>query len=86
MACAFTDGLVHAGSRTGKSLDIQTAIAEIWTATPGAQTLANSLLDRAIALDDGRPTDDTSIAVLHIQDGPGKGPRYMHVEMPVPDV
>ena len=86
MACAFTDGLVHAGSRTGRSLDIPSAIAEIWTASPGAQPLANGLLDRAIALDEGRPTDDTSIAVLHIQAGPDKGPRYLNVEMPVPDV
>lgn len=86
MACAFTDGLVHAGSRTGRELDIPAAIAEIWTATPGAQPLADGLLERAIALDEGRPTDDTSIAVLHVQGGPHQGPRYLRVEMPVPDV
>ncbi|MGC9400756.1 MAG: PP2C family protein-serine/threonine phosphatase [Anaerolineae bacterium] len=86
MACAFTDGLVHAGSRTGRSLDIPAAIAEIWAATPGAQPLADGLLERALVLDEGRPTDDTSVAVLHVSEGPRKGPRYLRVEMPLPNV
>ena len=86
VACAFTDGLVHAGSRTGRHLDIAAAIEELWAAVPMAQALANGLLARAMALDENRPTDDTSIAVLQILPGEGNGPRFMRAEMPVPDV
>jgi len=85
MACAFTDGLVHAGSRTGQTLDLPTTIAEFWAASPVAQHLADSLLERAVALDAGRPLDDTSIMVLHVLPGEGSGPRFMCVEMPVPE-
>jgi serine phosphatase RsbU (regulator of sigma subunit) len=85
MACAFTDGLIHAGSRTGRSLDIPAAIEEIWAAKPEAQALADGLLERGMALDEGRPNDDTSIAVLQVLPGKGTGPRYLHAEMPVPD-
>ena len=86
VACAFTDGLIHAGARTGRELDIQTAIDEIWAAEPSAQALADRLLKRAMALDEGRPTDDTSIAVLQIEEGEGTGPRYLTAEMPVPNI
>ncbi len=86
VACAFTDGLIHAGARTGRSLDIQAAIDEIWAAEPSAQALADRLLKRALALDEGRPTDDTSIAVLEIAEGEGVGPRYLTAEMPVPNI
>ncbi|MGC9356925.1 MAG: SpoIIE family protein phosphatase, partial [Anaerolineae bacterium] len=85
MACAFTDGLLHAGSRTGRHFDVAVAIEEIWTEKPVAQTLADGLLERAIALDDGRPTDDTSIVVVQVLPGEGTGPRFMNIEMPVPE-
>lgn len=86
VACAFTDGLLHAGGGPEGSLDLPAEIERIWQVTPSAQALADGLLERAIAADDGRPNDDTSIVVLHVQSGPAQGPRYMRVEMPVPDV
>ncbi|MBN1486516.1 MAG: SpoIIE family protein phosphatase [Anaerolineae bacterium] len=86
LVCGFTDGLIHAGSRKGKSLDIPAAIAEIWAATYSTQAVADGLLKQAKELDDGRPCDDTSIAVLSIKQGDGTGARTLHAEMPVPDV
>ncbi|HEY88932.1 MAG TPA: SpoIIE family protein phosphatase [Thermoflexia bacterium] len=86
MACAFTDGLLDAGCRTGRHLDIPAVMAELWQQNSAAKFLVDGLLARAMKLDDNRPTDDTSIAALYVQPGDGTGPRYMQAEMPVPDV
>ncbi len=83
--CAFTDGLRHAGSRVGEPFNISEEFEDIWQVQPSAQALASGLLERAIALDDGRPTDDTSVLVLHVQSGQPTGPRAMSVEVPLPD-
>ncbi len=85
LVCGFTDGLIHAGSRRGQKLDIPNSIAEIWTTDPSAQGIADGLLAQALELDENRPVDDTSVAVLHICPGPGTGPRYLRAELPVPD-
>jgi serine phosphatase RsbU (regulator of sigma subunit) len=85
VVCAFTDGLVHAGSRSGRTYDIAGAIDNIWLEQPSAQALSKGLLADAMALDDGRPADDTSIVALHVQSGPPEGPRHLSVEMPMPD-
>lgn len=85
VACAFTDGLLHAGGGPDGVLDIPHEIERIWQKEPSAQALADGLLERAMAADNGRPIDDTSIVVLHVQSGLPQGPRYMRVEMPVPD-
>ncbi|HOU15508.1 MAG TPA: PP2C family protein-serine/threonine phosphatase [Anaerolineae bacterium] len=85
IALAFTDGLIHAGAHAGEPLDIPTAFEKIWQRTPTAQAVADGLLERAMEADQGRPRDDTSIVVLHIQSGVPEGPRYMRVEVPVPD-
>ena len=83
MALAFTDGLKH--TRSGSDFDIAAAVDGIWQETPSANLLAAQLLERAIEMDDGRPVDDTSVLVLHVQSGPAKGPRSMQVEVPLPD-
>jgi len=83
VAVAFTDGLKH--QRSGSEFDIAAAIDDIWQETPAAQALAAQLLERAVAMDDGRPVDDTSILVLHVQSGATSGPRSMQVEVPLPD-
>lgn len=85
LACAFTDGLRHAGSRRGNALDVPAAIEALWAETPTAQAVADGLLARAVALDEGRPVDDTSIVVLHAAPGEPDGPRRMWVEMPIPE-
>ena len=72
---AFTDGLRHAGSLSGKgrSYDPFTAFQEM--AEDGileAGAICDRLLAEAMAMDDGRPRDDISviaIAVLESQEG-----------------
>lgn len=86
IALAFTDGLIHAGGNTGGAVDIPLAFEAIWQRTPSAQAVADGLLERAMAADNGRPKDDTSILVLHVQSGEPQGPRFMRVEVPVPDL
>jgi len=86
VACAFTDGLLHAGSRTGARLNIPEALEALWATTPTAQALADGLLARALALDEQRPVDDTSVVVVQVAEGAGQGPRYLRLEMPVSDI
>jgi len=86
LAVACTDGLVHAGSRSGsETLYVPEAIEDIWQAQPSAQAVASGLLDRALDLDNGRAMDDTSVIALHVESGPPEAPRRLTVEMPVPD-
>ncbi len=85
LAIACTDGLTHAGSRTGASLSIPDAVEDLWQETASVEALVDGLFERAMALDDGRPVDDTSVVALHVESGPPTGPRRMRVEMPVPD-
>lgn len=85
LTVACTDGLIHAGSRSGDGLYVPDEVEGIWQVTPTAKAVADGLLDRAMSLDNGRPADDTSIIVLHVQSGPPVGPRRLTVEMPVPD-
>jgi len=85
VACAFSDGLKHAGSRSGVEFDIPEVLEKIWQESPTALALADGLLEWAMAADNGHPTDDTSIVVLHVQSGEPTGPRGMQVEVPLPD-
>lgn len=85
LLCAFTDGVIHAGSRRGQSLDVPAVLAALWESAPQAQAIADGLLSRALELDEQRPVDDTSVAVLQVLDGTASGPRFLHVEMPFAD-
>jgi serine phosphatase RsbU (regulator of sigma subunit) len=87
---AFTDGLVHAGSRRGNSLDPIQAAGHLGC-QPGctAQGLADGLLNAAVLLDEGRPGDDVTIVVVKIlRPLPADGPevRRMTVSFPIPPV
>jgi serine phosphatase RsbU (regulator of sigma subunit) len=67
MVIVYTDGLIHAGSRSGKSLDIQAHITNLVSSgdiTP--ELVCGSLLAKAVELDENRPVDDTSIAVVGV--------------------
>lgn len=85
MLCAFTDGILHAGSRIGQTLDVAAILAELHGTSAQAQTVADGLLMRAMEADEQRPVDDTSVAVLQLLAGAALGPRFMRVEMPLPD-
>ncbi len=83
-AVMFTDGLIHAGSRTGDSLDICTCLrALLEDEDPSPQCIADSMLTQALKLDQGRPTDDISIVVLHVTSHTGDDIRRMTVQLPL---
>jgi serine phosphatase RsbU (regulator of sigma subunit) len=85
IAIACTDGITHAGSRSKQQLYVDEMIENLWQIQPSASFLAEGLLEEALKLDEGRPADDTSVVVLHVQSGAEDGPRRMTVEIPVPD-
>jgi serine phosphatase RsbU (regulator of sigma subunit) len=81
---AYTDGLVHAGSRTGQFLDIPTAVQELAEREPwDPQVWADTLLARAVALDDGRPADDISVLAGTILPRRPDDTRRLLVRMPL---
>ena len=83
-AVAYTDGIVHAGSRNSITLDMPQVVMElIQTPDQSAQVIADSLLARAMELDEGRPVDDTSIAVLRVLEKVSDGARRMVVHIPL---
>jgi serine phosphatase RsbU (regulator of sigma subunit) len=69
----FTDGLLHAGRRTGKRIEVATLVQELASEVERragecfpAQRLADALLGRAIEAEQGRPRDDISVLVVAI--------------------
>lgn len=68
---AFTDGLRHAGSLSGKgrSYDPFAAFqAMVAAGVRDAAAICDRLLDEAMAMDDGRPRDDISVIAISVQD------------------
>jgi serine phosphatase RsbU (regulator of sigma subunit) len=80
----FTDGLVHAGSRTGESLDIKTFLQSLLEEEePKPQLIADSLLAHAVQMDQGRPVDDISVVVIQVTSQKGDSVRRMSVRLPL---
>jgi serine phosphatase RsbU (regulator of sigma subunit) len=80
----YTDGLVHAGSYYGQSLDIDTNLkALLENEDPTPQFIADSLLENALNLDQGRPADDISVVVLRVMSRTGDEVRRMSVRFPL---
>ncbi len=80
----YTDGLVHAGERVGRPMDICTALkAMLDDQDPSPQAIADALLDEAVALDEGRPGDDISVVVLKVVKRNGDDARRMTVRLPI---
>lgn len=64
---AFTDGLLHAGSRLGERLDpIQVVGTLGCPPNCPAMRVADQLLGSALTLDEGRPVDDVTVVVVQI--------------------
>lgn len=82
-ALGFTDGVLEAGRRNGESLDVERTFLEaINGRTP--QGAADYILEKAIALDRGRPSDDTTVVILHVGENPSESKiRRLHVSVPV---
>lgn len=84
IAIMFTDGLIHAGSRQGRQMDIKTVLqcfSEEEACSP--QEIADTLLNQALQIDEGRPVDDTSIVVLRVSNYEGDLVRRMSVRLPL---
>lgn len=83
-AVAYTDGLVHAGSRTGESLDIRGELEDLLADDNcSSQDVADSLLARAIEMDQGRPVDDISVIVLRVSSRRGDEVRRLYARLPI---
>jgi serine phosphatase RsbU (regulator of sigma subunit) len=81
----FTDGLIHAGTRSGESLDIKSFLeSQIEEQEePDPQEIADHLLSDAMQLDHGRPVDDISVVVIHVSGSKGDSVRRMKVQLPI---
>jgi serine phosphatase RsbU (regulator of sigma subunit) len=65
----FTDGVLAAGQRQGRSLDIPHVVDTLCSdARSSAQYVADGLLSTALEYDDGRASDDISILVLTVKE------------------
>jgi serine phosphatase RsbU (regulator of sigma subunit) len=64
----FTDGVLAAGQRRGKSLDLLAIIQRLYAGCDcDAQFIADRLLAEALQLDEGRASDDISILTLAVR-------------------
>jgi len=80
----YTDGLVHAGERVGRPMDVCTSLqAMLEEQDPNPQAIADALLAEAVRLDDGRPADDISVLVLKVIARQGDDVRRMTVRLPI---
>ena len=80
----YTDGLEAAGARSSQVFDVPATIREIAAdGNPSAQQLADQLLHKALALDEGRPRDDISILVLRVLDRISNGVRRLALRVPL---
>ena len=80
----YTDGLTHAGERSGQPMDVcETIRSLLEEQEPTPQELADELLAYAVKLDDGRPVDDISVLVLTVSSNSRDDVRRMNVILPV---
>jgi serine phosphatase RsbU (regulator of sigma subunit) len=90
----FTDGLLDAGQRYGRSLDIPGTVQSLCSERGcHAQAIADQLLTQALQLDEGRAGDDITVLVLTVRAGsrndstvlfPDADVRRMSVTFPLP--
>jgi serine phosphatase RsbU (regulator of sigma subunit) len=80
----YTDGLLHAGARVGRPMDVCTSFkAMLDEQDPSPQAIADALLAEAVNLDEGRPADDISVVVLKVLKRQGDDVRRMTVRLPM---
>ena len=80
----FTVGIAGAGARVGASLDPRVYLNETHSVAASANDIADGLLAAAIAGDDGRPRDDTTVAALRISEASDAQPiRRVRFGLPV---
>jgi serine phosphatase RsbU (regulator of sigma subunit) len=83
MAVVFSDGLLHAGERSARPIDLPRLILDLAAASPlDSAVWADRLLAEALGLEDGRPGDDITVLVAAILEGAGEDVRRLTVRMP----
>ncbi len=84
-ALMFTDGLAHAGQRTGRRWDVGAFFFRAVHEGLTPYGVAQALITEALRLDDGRASDDISLVVLHIARHPAsQAPiREMDIRLPL---
>jgi serine phosphatase RsbU (regulator of sigma subunit) len=83
-AIVYSDGLTHAGDRTGAPLDLEACLCSLLdNEDPSPDFLADALLEHAVKLDQGRPADDISVAVLRVVPRTGDEVRRLTVRLPL---
>jgi serine phosphatase RsbU (regulator of sigma subunit) len=83
-AIVYSDGLTYAGDRTGTPLDLEDCLCSLLdNEDPSPDFLADALLEHAVKLDQGRPSDDISIAVLRVVPRTGDEVRRLTVRLPL---
>ncbi|HEX7974519.1 MAG TPA: PP2C family protein-serine/threonine phosphatase [Anaerolineales bacterium] len=83
-AVVFTDGLVYAGDRVGEPMDVPGCLQSLLDdEDPSPQFIADSLLECALKLDQGRPGDDISVVVMRVGPRSGDEVRRMTVRLPL---
>ena len=84
LALVYTDGLERAGARSTLVFDIPAALREIMEqGQVAAEQIADGLLERALALENGRPRDDISVLVLRVS-GRSAENEARHLALRVP--
>jgi len=80
----FSDGVWSAGQRYGDGIDLVEVVGQDMHRDMPVQQLADTILEEAVALDRGRPTDDVSVVVLRVVPGEQESDvRRMAVSFPV---
>jgi serine phosphatase RsbU (regulator of sigma subunit) len=80
----YTDGLSNAGDRSGDPFDVVSAVEEMaGGGEPDPGVWSDRLLNRALELDQGRPSDDISIVVAAIFERTTDETRRLSVQMPL---
>ena len=81
----FTDGLRHAGDFSGTNrYDPVAAVARMLDAgITDSQIMADTLLNEAMAMDNGRPRDDISVLVAYVHPEKEQEVRRMEVHLPL---
>ncbi|RCK76036.1 MAG: Stage II sporulation E family protein [Anaerolineae bacterium] len=83
-AIVFSDGLIHAGSRTGNLINLISLFNQYgYNPEEPPHLIADNLLQRAIQQDEGRPCDDISIVVIKVLPHQGDQTRRMLVRLPL---
>jgi serine phosphatase RsbU (regulator of sigma subunit) len=80
---AFTDGLIHAGDRDGKCIDISYTLEELISVDCNSQEIADALMKEALELDNNRPIDDISVVVIRTMEKEGDDVRRMSIRLPI---